>query len=50
MEDDLLCSLVGCVMDNLFMSRELTSALISELSQFDRYRSPCHILIDSYET
>lgn len=32
------------------MSRELTNFLVSELSQFDRYRSPRHILIDRYET
>lgn len=48
-EDHFFCSFVCCLLDNVFMSRELISSLVSELLQFDRYRFPCHILIDSCE-
>jgi len=36
--DDFFCSFVSCLLDYVFMFRELTRSLVSELLQFDRYR------------
>jgi len=41
---------IFCLLDNVFMSRELTSFLLSGLSLFDGYRFPRYIVIDSYDT
>ena len=41
---------IFCLLDNVFMSKELTSFLLSGLSLFDGYRFPRYIVIDSYDT